>query len=51
MSEPTDPNEKHEDAIARTPDAPPISHDDAWGERQNPVREAENVATNLKQQG
>jgi hypothetical protein len=38
-AEPKDPNQEHDDAIARGKDHPNLSEADAWGTNLNPVRE------------
>jgi hypothetical protein len=38
-SGPTDPNEKHDDELARGKDHRPLSEADAWGTKLNPVRD------------
>jgi hypothetical protein len=54
MEEPKDPIDAYDSTHGRpeaTPAAPPISEDDAWGSKLNPVRETPNSATNLREGG
>jgi hypothetical protein len=46
-TEPQDPNEEHDREIAAGKDHPALSQDELYGDKLNPVRETENVATNL----
>lgn len=50
--EPKDPNEEIDRKLG-TPQtgAPPLSEDEAWGTRQNPVIETPMAGTNLKTVG
>ena len=53
MSEsgPADPNEAHEDDLAKGKDHPALSEADAWGTKQNPVRETPVPFGNLSDGG
>lgn len=49
MSEPADPNEEYIKKVG--PDHPNVSPADAWGEKQNPVRETQEPFTGLRDGG
>lgn len=44
----TDPNEAHDNEIARGKDHANLSDDDLYGLNLNPVRETEKVSSNMK---
>lgn len=51
-SEPKDPIEEYDSKHGKAaPDAPPVTPDEAWGEKLNPVRETPPAASNLKTVG
>lgn len=49
MSEPADPNEEYQRKVG--PDHPNVSPADAWGEKQNPVRDDPEPFTGLNDGG
>lgn len=51
-AEPKDPIEEYDSKHGKpAPDAPPISEDEAWGGKLNPVRETPLAGANLKNVG